>query len=274
MSKKTVLMIAIIGLILSVVTIITCLAIEFNKDKNIKDPVTDPTETTQTEDIEINDSDINIEIENHEKYGEIQFIYGITSSIEKIMNGKPATGDKVIINGYQYTYNIIYADLHTHVAVDYHGWSVYSIDKNRKVAEGIEEELFGIPVKSMNYCYKGCEKLETVKEIPKTIESATGAFESCAKLKECCELPEGLTDARNMFAYCTNLMKAPALPNTIQTIDRMFYYCRALSGNVNIPDSVETFNEIFSKTQNDIIVEGNAEIIDVLTRQFWNVSKK
>jgi hypothetical protein len=244
------------------------------KNKKNEEPTTNDSETTQTEDIIINDSDINIDTENHEEYGEMQFIFGATSSKEKIINGKPEKGDMVIIGGYQYTYNVVLEDLHTTAPMESNGWSVYSIDKSRKVAEGIKAELFGIPVKSMNYCYKGCEQLETVKEIPETIESAKGAFESCAKLQSSCNLPKGLIDARNMFAYCTNLEKAPALPETLKTIDRMFYYCRTLSGDINIPQNIETFSEVFSKTQKEIFVIGNGQIIETIVNEFWNVSKK
>ena len=110
--------------------------------------------------------------------------------------------------------------------------------------------------------------------MPKYIESAVGAFESCAKLIECCELPASLSDARNMFAYCTSLKTAPQLINTLKAIDKMFYYCRALTGHIDIPDSIETFNGLFDKTAETITIAGKDDIVETITREYWNVSKK
>ncbi len=272
MSKKKTLIIAIAVIVLLVIGIAAFFLLKPSNNTDTPE-TTNPEETTQTEEI-INKDEVNVEIDNIEEYGEIQFIYGPTSSKENIINSNPADGDIVIMNGYQYTYNTIFVDQYTTMKSDIGGWSVYSIDKNRKVAEGIRETVFGIAVKSMNYCYKGCENLETVKEIPATIETANGAFESCAKLTTCSALPNGLTDARNMFAYCTNLKTAPQLPETLKTIDMMFYFCRNLTGHVNIPTGIETFNKVFERTQEEITVSGDENIIEIITREFWNVSKK
>ena len=77
-----------------------------------------------------------------------------------------------------------------------------------------------------------------------------------------------------MFAYCTNLKTAPQLPETLKTIDMMFYFCRTLTGHVNIPTGIETFSKVFERTQEEITVSGDENIIEIITREFWNVSKK
>ena len=269
MSKKII-------LVMSVLCLFACLMTACSKKTPDTPDISTPNEsqTTEKTDEIINENDVNIETEEDEKGGEMQFIYGATSSKEKIESGNPETGDVVICDGYEYTYNIILVDQYTTMPIDMNGWSVHSVDKERKVAEGIKDELFGIPVKSMNYCYKGSEQLEMVKSMPKYIESAVGAFESCAKLVECCELPVSLSDARNMFAYCTSLQTAPQLIDTLKAIDKMFYYCRALTGHINIPDSIETFNGLFDKTTETITIAGKDDIVETITREYWNVSKK
>lgn len=271
MNKK--IMLATTGLCMMACLLTAC----GNKEEG-KTPVT-PSESTKVEvetetEPTINKSDAVVENEKNDTYGDIQFIYGATSSKENIINGKPAIGDVVIIDGYQYTYNIVLADEHTEIETDFNGWSVYSIDKTRKTVDKIEEELFGIPVKSINYCYKGCEELTEVKTMPSNIESAVGAFESCAKLKTVCNLPEGLIDTRNMFAFCVELTGIPNMPTTLKTVDKMFYYCMALTGEFSIPESVETFNNIFGKTQNEIKITGKEDVVETITRAQWNVVKK
>ena len=262
-------------MIIATTCMVSCMLTACGNKKVDTNPTT-PSESIQEEinTPTINKSDINIEDVMHEKYGDIQFIYGATSSKENIISGKPVAGDKIILNGYQYTYNMILADEHTNIKTEFNGWSVYSTDKNREVADGIEEELFGIPVKSMNYCYKGCEKLKEVKFIPATVETAVGAFESCAKLEKTCDLPEKITDARNMFAFCVALKNAPKLPDGLKTVDKMFYYCVEMTGEIKIPDTIETFDSMFGKTQKEIIVTGDETMVNTITRAQWNVNKK
>jgi hypothetical protein len=261
--------------IIATTCMMTCMLTACGNKKVDTTPVTPPSESIQEETTQtINKSDINVENDVHEKYGDIQFVYGATSSKENIINGKPVAGDMVVLNGYQYTYNMVLADEHTKVKTEFNGWSVHSVDKTRTVADNIEEELFGIPVKSINYCYKGCEELKEVKSIPATVETAVGAFESCAKLEIVCNLPNTLTDTRNMFAFCVALKGVQNLPNGLKTTDKMFYYCVELVGEFNLPDTIETFDNMFGKTQKEITITGNKDVVETISRAQWNVIKK
>lgn len=212
--------------------------------------------------------------EEKTEYGDTCFIYGKTSSVEKIKEGMPEIGDIVIIDDYRYIYNVVLEDRSLPMVSDMNGWSVISKTYDRTTTEGLRKELFGIPVKSINYCYYASSDLTEIKDLPDTIETAVSTFEGCSKIKKIEKLPPPLINAKRMFAYCEKLESFPVLPDNIKNIDEMFYCCISAKGEINIPNTVKSFNNVFKNTKKEIILTGNDETIKKITAQVPNVKTK
>jgi hypothetical protein len=208
------------------------------------------------------------------EYGETEFLYGRLSSVEDIKSGKPQIGDTVIIDGYRYIYNVILADRTTMLTSQMNGWSVVSDTYDRKTTEGIKDKVFGIPVKSLNYCFYASSNLNEVKDLPDTVESCVGTFEGCIGIKEIKTLPTSLVDARRMFAYCEGLSKSPQLPEKLEKTDEMFYYCIELEGEINIPKSINTYSNMFKNTRKGITLLGNKDLNEKIKDTIENITLK
>ena len=151
------------------------------------------------------------------------------------------------------------------------GWSATSEIRDRTTTEGIQKEIFGIPVKSLNYCFYASSKLTDIKDLPNTVESCVGTFEGCISIKNIDKLPSSIIDARRMFAYCENL-KNISLPSKLKYTDEMFYYCLSLEGDINIPDTIETHSNMFKKTTKKITLKGDKTLNDKIKGSSFNIT--
>lgn len=167
------------------------------------------------------------------------------------------------------------------------GWSVNVYDSGIEFCGGIRNEINGVPVINMDYCYYGCEKLKNFSEIPNSIVSMNGAFGRCYLLEKMPELPEGLismsgtfeqcgfTEISNIptpvedlsyaFMDCKSLKVAEDIPNGVESMQGTFNGCSDLKTVGVIPESVKDISYCFtgcSKLEGDIFIHANPEKYD------------
>lgn len=260
---------------LILIVIFSCTLVGCNKNEEITETVPIPTFAPHTTPAgQVYSHNQSHKDEEKTEYGQTEFLYGRLSSVENIKNGKPQTGDTVIIDGYRYMYNVVLENRTTMLTSDMNGWSVVSETHDRKTTEGIKEKIFGIPVKSLNYCFYASSNLTEIKDLPNSVESCVGTFEGCLNVKEVKNLPSSLTNANRMFAYCESLATVSGLPHKLNYADEMFYYCLALQGEITIPNTLESYNNMFKNTRKEIVLLGNKELNEKIKNETINIKLK
>lgn len=205
------------------------------------------------------------------KLGETTFLYHNLSSVENIKLGNPLPGDVVIVDDIKYIYNVILESRDVPIYSNINGWSAVSINQETKTTQNLKPDIFGVPVKSINYCFYLHKNLTDVKNLPNSVESANSAFESCYNITTVDSLPTSLKNAKRMFAHCEQLKTLPQLPEQIEHIDEMFYYCTNVGGKINIPNSVLSFTNLFKYTTQDIVISSNHPYLLSITKPYVNV---
>lgn len=267
MVKKILIVFIVIGL---------CTVMLFACGKEKDKQTNEPTETTSTteQNATIN-KPTNTQIVKYEtrEIDGVTMKFGLTtkSSVENIINGKPSSGDTVTFGNYQYLYNMVFEDsvMATYQKID--GWSVCAVNKTISNTSDIKDELFGIEIKSMNYCFYGCDKLKTANKLPNNLLYANYAFAYCSQLDEIKELPKTIQSAQYMFAFCTSLEEAPRLPEGLLYANNMFEKCTSLSGIINIPKSLETYKDLLNGTINEITIKGTHKNMKDILLSYSNV---
>lgn len=118
------------------------------------------------------------------------------------------------------------------------GWTVAvaADSKEETILNSVLESINGIPVVSMNACFKDCANLAFAPAIPETVVTMTHAFDGCAALTA-----------------------APVIPESVKNIDAAFYGCLSLKGEVEINATPETFSDCFAATGYELTITGACE---------------
>lgn len=118
------------------------------------------------------------------------------------------------------------------------GWTVTvaADSKEEAILTAVLESINGIPVVSMNACFKDCAKLQYAPAIPDTVVTMTHAFDGCAALTT-----------------------APVIPESVKNFDSAFYGCLSLQGEVEINATPETFADCFTATGYELTITGSCQ---------------
>lgn len=93
----------------------------------------------------------------------------------------------VDIDGDEYEYftlSTIIGDYKYIFDLEIGGWSVHVLDKTKMEYGPIEDEINGIPVRSLDYTFHWCKNLRVAPAIPKSVTHMSGTFVMCENLED------------------------------------------------------------------------------------------
>lgn len=108
----------------------------------------------------------------------------------------------------------------------------------------------GVQITNMNYMFYGCEKLETVLNIPTTVTEMLGTFKGCIALEYVGKLPDNITELNSTFEDCSSLVAAPAVPVQVTSLYCAFRGCEKLAAAPVLPDGLINLGFTFSGCKN------------------------
>ena len=122
---------------------------------------------------------------------------------------------------------------------------------NKKVALKIEK--YPADLTDMEYCFRGCENLISLANLPeKNITNMSGCFSSCKNLTRVPNIPEGVKEMIGCFLF-TKLTIGPDIPESVEIMFMCFTSCSSLQEvrlkcnyNPNEVDGAKAFRSAFA----------------------------
>lgn len=134
-----------------------------------------------------------------------------SENIDRMEQGDIRDGDVIEQGDYIYTY---YSSVN--------GWSVEAVDKTQTTYSPIKENIYGIPIVSMQGCFYKCNNMVSAPEIPSTVTNMEYCFAECKSLSGTIIIPENVTnlsycfftsskDIKDVIIYSKNISQATGM---------------------------------------------------------------
>lgn len=133
-------------------------------------------------------------------------------------------------------------------------------------------------VTSMKQTFQGCTSLVTAPTIPNTVTNMYCCYRDCTSLTMTTDIPSSVTNMGGTFMGCTSLTTAPTIPSTVTAnLSSCFNGCTSLAGAVTIDASPSNYANIFTGTENEIVLFGTGAINEIATAYenvyVWSLSQ-
>jgi hypothetical protein len=139
----------------------------------------------------------------------------------------------------------------------------------------VENEIFGVPVTSMERAFSNCSYMVYAPKISTNAKNMKLAFQDCFRIPIAPKLPNGLESLYGTFDGCKNIEIAPVIPSSVKDMTGTFYYCTSLTTATKIPENVTSVASLFEGCKSLTgTVRIDSKLVETYDKMFYDTSKE